>query len=424
MYRSPFAYSKQGFGRSVSSPSIQKQSQVGHKSPLTADRFVSGTKSPIRSRSPLREQSNAPMDFGRSKSPIRQSPMKSPLKSPSTPKRYPKPIAEDNTLDAPGVPQDDYPSKLIDISEDGFLAVALNNRVFVKKIESIDEERERIRRRKPEPDAFEVEIDEDNEETIDAVCWTKFGLVVSRNGTIELWDTLSNQIIETIIEDDSCVCTVMSAKGRKLATGWTNGIVRIINLENGGTLTSDNRMRQITSIAWNPDGTMLASGDSRGKVFVMSSNGSREYRLGAQINGITWSDDNSLFISDQSDDGVVRLIRISNSKERDGIRETFTGFPVSGLSWNEKWGLCVAHKGQNPNYWEFFSKELVKISQFSGHADDVIYVTSSPDCDTVVTIGKDETLRLWRITDPQSKPGLSPSVKRSPSPFGSSPYLR
>ena len=439
MYRSPFSYSKQNFGRSVSSPSIRKQGYVAHKSPLTSDRFVSGAnKSPFKS--PLRENMNGTNETIRSKSPSRahspmrspiRSPMKSPLKSPSTPNII-EPMATDVILDAPYVSPTDYPKKLVDISDENILAVAISKAVYLLRIESTEEEEARNRRREEPPEAIEVPLvqydqygDEvENDIPIDALCWTRVGLVISRDGRLDV--VYPRMDPKPLFEDpNGRSCLVMSNIGKRLATGWSDGTIRIFDTIKKEVWETCEHRHRITSIAWNTEGTQLASGDSRGNVVIISlSSENKRFSLHCPITGITWSDCNTFYVSALNNEGTVLRFRISNSPEPIApIAEVDTGAPVFGLNWNDKWGLCVAHKSDNPNNWEIYTKHFINIGRFSGHTRDIITIASSADQDTIVTISDDETLRLWKLR-PKAKPGISPSIRRSASPFGSSPFLR
>jgi WD40 repeat protein/tetratricopeptide (TPR) repeat protein len=92
--------------------------------------------------------------------------------------------------------------------------------------------------------------------------------LASREGTVQLWDVASGQILATLEGHSSAVGAVaFSPDGRTLASGSTDQTVRLWNVETRNELmqldSGSVELGQVRTLAFSPDGTQLLAGGDR-----------------------------------------------------------------------------------------------------------------------------------------------------------------
>ncbi len=156
------------------------------------------------------------------------------------------------------------------------------------------------------------------------------------------------------------------------------------------------------SLAWSPDGSVLASGHADGGIRL------RDVRTGWEIRHLTghaasvWSvafspDGQSL--ASAGDDKTVRLWSTASGQT---IRE-LTGHAAS--VWSVAFspdGQTLASAGDDKTVrlWSTASGQTIR--ELTGHAASVLSVAFSPDGQTLATAGDDKTVRLWSTASGQT----------------------
>ena len=92
----------------------------------------------------------------------------------------------------------------------------------------------------------------------------------SPDGTIRLWDVASGQLVRTLEGHTGWWVTsvAFSPDGRLLASGsWNSTIIRLWDVASGQLVrTLEGHTDEVTSVAFSPDGRLLASGSGDGTV--------------------------------------------------------------------------------------------------------------------------------------------------------------
>jgi len=381
MYRSPFSYSS----RASLDNQIYNNKSISNKSPCSRDRFVSpSNKSPLRS--PNRENIGSNCEFSSAKK----------SGTPTTPKSRKAPIVKDSVLDAPYV-LNDFPTKLIDFNDDGCLAVALGTSVYLWNNNE------------------EVVEMMSGTTVINSLCWMDEGLVISGSGHIELWDVQRQCAIQAFDDHDERAVG-MSSYGHRLATGGHDGVIRVTDSRSGNSTTFTGHRGEICALSWSMDGAYLASGGNDNQVYIWGSHVQKRVPHDSPIQSLAWGNSGILYTGESGESGQIQMIRM---KSDDEPKVVLSGSPLSGLCWMEEWGLIASHNGSS-SAWETWSPDLKKIGSYTGHASGILNLASCSQKSLVSTIGSDETLRIWQLSEPLTS--ASPRT-RSPSPFGN-PFIR
>ena len=322
----------------------------------------------------------------------------SPANTPGTPKSpirtFQKPQISSTLLDAVGL-NTTSPSQLIDFNQDGVLAVALGNTVYLWS-----ETMQSCQFRE-----FEVNIS--------ALAWTQSGLVLSGQGHVELYDAKTAEVIN-VFDDHVGDCTSISSSGYRLATGGVDGYVKIYDLR-AETITQGNvHHGGISKLNWSPDGLMLAAaGHFTNQISILASGIHKVQRkkisLKSPIGGMQWLGSNYLFVGEKDNNGSIHRFTIKNEGE-DGLY--LSGLPVHGLGWTDPYGLFVAH-GDTRGSWELLTPDFHQtIEVTDGHEAPILNMTVSQDQVHMATISLDESLHIWSL-----KPNVKSPSRTSNSPF-------
>ncbi len=159
--------------------------------------------------------------------------------------------------------------------------------------------------------------------------------------------------------------------------------------------------QEICGLKWSPDGQQLASGgnDNFVKIWNIKSNQAehtlRDHK--AAIKALEWSPhQHGLLLSG----GGTRdmCIKFWNTKKYKKINELQIGSQICGIQFSNHYNEFVCAHGFSDNaisIWNY--PQLQKIGQLQGHDARVLYMTMSPDGQTIATGAGDETLKFWKV---------------------------
>src|SRR5262249_9300604 len=132
-----------------------------------------------------------------------------------------------------------------------------------------------------------------------------------------------------------------------------------------------------TSIAFSPDGKLLAAGSANGRVRLWTVGG-RLVRVLDGHEGLIWSlafAPDGKTLATAGEDGTARLWELATGKERARL----AGHRGSGFAWS--WG-----------------KEPARSAFLTGYRGSVFAVAFSPDGSTLATGGIDGRVLLWNLS--------------------------
>ncbi|KAI6654936.1 hypothetical protein LOD99_2815 [Oopsacas minuta] len=311
-----------------------------------------------------------------------------------SPKRVTRKISKTpfKVLDAPEL-QDDYYLNLLDWSSSNMLAVGLGTSVYLwnaanSQVNKLHD--------------FQSEGD-----CVTSVGWAETGTslcVGTRTGIVSIWDVQTNQRVANYIRHIERVSslawkntTVCSGSRDKSICQWDTrassgeGPVRQLNFHT----------QEVCGLRWSADKMHLASGGNDNRLLIWNEHSFApvhkfvEHR--AAIKAIAWSPHQYglLATGGGTQDKTIRFWNVTTGQQLNHID---TGSQVCNLCWSLHSQEIVSTHGFSQNeilIWRYPS--LLQVAKLTGHANRVLYLSLSPDGQTIVTGAGDETLRFWNV---------------------------
>jgi len=167
----------------------------------------------------------------------------------------------------------------------------------------------------------------------------------------------------------------------------------------------------INDIAWSPNGIFLATGNADGRVDIWDTSQRDLIQVNpftgtpppketlttlwghsSAVNAVAWNNDGSLLAS-ASSDGSIRIWDI-NTHETIQIFENRSG--INSIDWDST-GAFLASGSEDAiiRIWNITTRELV--TELEGHQDAITDLDWHPDNTKIATSSKDNRVRVWDL---------------------------
>ncbi|MGB3533593.1 MAG: 4-Cys prefix domain-containing protein [Microcoleaceae cyanobacterium] len=186
--------------------------------------------------------------------------------------------------------------------------------------------------------------------------------------------------------------------GQTLATGKTNGIVEIVDLQTGRILqTFSGHTSTVAAMDISPDGRYLATGGSDKTIKIWDLWNSRLLRTiyghRGWVYDIAFSPDGQTLAS-VSQDQTLRLWDINTGQQLDQLRGQAR--EVQAIAFSPDSQLLVT--GSNEGYielWDWRTRQLVR--SIPAHSQAIWSIAISPDGQTLASGSWDHSVKLWDL---------------------------
>ncbi|EGW33594.1 uncharacterized protein SPAPADRAFT_50456 [Spathaspora passalidarum NRRL Y-27907] len=331
-------------------------------------------------------------------SPVRHDTQKillSPQKKPRTISKVPYRV-----LDAPEL-SDDFYLNLVDWGAQDILAVGLGDSVYLwdGSTQSVDR------------------LCNLNKDKVTSLNWIGSGThlaIGTLKGMVEIWDATKIKCIRTM-SGHSLRVSSLAWNEHILSSGSRDRSIlnRDVRIEDHYVNKFESHKQEVCGLKWNVEENKLASGGNDNNLFVWDGlNPTPLYHFTdhtAAVKAIAWSPHQRGILA--SGGGTAdKTIKIWNTLTGNLVNDVNTGSQVCNLIWSKNSNELVSTHGYSRNQiivWKYPSMQ--QIAQLTGHTYRVLYLSLSPDGETIVTGAGDETLRFWNVFE-KSRQEQSSSV--------------
>ncbi|QMS90383.1 hypothetical protein HUN01_23385 [Nostoc edaphicum CCNP1411] len=191
-----------------------------------------------------------------------------------------------------------------------------------------------------------------------------------------------------------------SPNGKLLATGDTNGEIRLYEVANSQQLlTCKGHTGWVWSVTFSPDGQVIASGSNDQTIKLWDTSTGQCLKTLEGHNGgvrsVIFSPGGQVLASG-SDDQTVKLWNISTGKCLKTLQEN--GCSVWSVAFNPKGDvLASGNDDYKVRLWDINSSSC--IHTLEGHTQRVYSVTFSPDGNTLASASHDQTVKVWDVSN-------------------------
>lgn len=302
-------------------------------------------------------------------------------------------------LDAPDL-ADDFYLNLVDWGSQDILAVGLGSSVYLWDGSS---------------GTVNHLCDLGTNDSICSLSWIESGTHIAigtNSGLVEIWDATTCK----------CTRTMTGHSMRASSLAWNKHILtsgsRDRTILHRDVREPAHYMQRLTShkqevcgLKWNVEEDKLASGGNDNKLFIWDRLIEKPLysftEHSAAVKAIAWSPHQRGILA--SGGGTAdRKIKMWNVLTGTRMQSFDTGSQVCNLAWSKNSNELVSTHGYSRNQiaiWDCsmknqpFSKSgsLKQVASLTGHTYRVLYLSMSPDGQTIVTGAGDETLRFWNV---------------------------
>jgi len=215
-------------------------------------------------------------------------------------------------------------------------------------------------------------------------------------------DALPPGVIHQFKHRYSVFTVAFSPDGKLLASGGDNNTVKIWDVTGGNEYDDFNgHHKEVMSVAFSPDGKFLASACLDGFVRiwdVSSRNRHKTFTHGGWVKAVAFSPDAKTLASGGGDrEGSVMLWDVKASQNRHIT--TFpghTGIVESVVFSPDGQFLASTSRDKTAKLWDVTGQQMLKA--FTRHSKVVHSAAFSSDGDILATSGRDYTIKLWKIS--------------------------
>lgn len=319
-----------------------------------------------------------------------------------SPTKKPRAIAKVpyRVLDAPDL-VDDFYLNLLDWGSQDVLGVGLGSSVYLWNASS---------------GSVDKLCDLGNHDRITSLSWIGAGThiaVGTNNGAVQIWDATTSKCTRTMTGHTSRASS-LSWNEHILSSGSRDRTIlhRDVRQPEHYMKVINYHKQEVCGLKWNVEENKLASGGNDNKLYVwdgLNESPLHKFEHNAAIKAISWSPHQRGILA-SGGGSSDRRIKIWNVLNGSKISDIDTGSQVCNLVWSINSVELVSTHGYSKNQimvWKY--PQMSQVASLTGHTYRVLYLSLSPDGQTVVTGSGDETLRFWNVfeknkheTGPQS----------------------
>ena len=240
----------------------------------------------------------------------------------------------------------------------------------------------------------QIELGNEVPKTVTISSDSKQAFVLGAN--IRVFDLNKRTLLRTIPVAAGANSMALSNDTKMIAIGTLNNKVQVIHAEDGSVFHTNRSNFGGWSVAFSPDGSLVAGGTTTGTLMWETATGTWHPLEGKQedlIKSLAFSPDGKLLAAGSN--GKIQLWDIQSG----AVKETTGGFTtLNSIDFSPDSKLLVV--GSEDNTARFFSVVngmLEEIRTLNSHTSPVFGVHFSPEGDRVVSGANEAVIRMWGL---------------------------
>ncbi|MGH9967539.1 MAG: PQQ-binding-like beta-propeller repeat protein [Pyrinomonadaceae bacterium] len=215
----------------------------------------------------------------------------------------------------------------------------------------------------------------------------------SEDQTIKLWDAATGQQLRSFA--DSYGAVAFSPDSKIIAGGSLDGKINLWNVVTGAQLRSLDVGNGVFSLAFSPDGKMIACGSELLIQLWDATTGKElsELQHFGQVNSVAFSPDGKVIVSGSADHTIKLWSAETGAQLRALIGDENV---VTSVAVSPDGKLIVSGGGNTVRLWDAASGKQLR--SFVGHTAMVRSVAFSPDGKMIASANNDHTIKLWDVS--------------------------
>lgn len=302
------------------------------------------------------------------------------------------PRAPFKVLDAPNL-CDDFYLNLVDWSSSNILGVGLGSSVYLWSATTL-----RINK------LYDLMFQEDS---VSSISWSEksnFIAIGTLRGDVQIWDVETCKLF-SILRGHSNRVGSLAWNNDLLCSGGRdkNLFLRDIRIPvHKFERKLVGHKQEICGLKWSPDKMTLASGGNDNRLLIWNINGNNTPMQMytdhiAAVKGLAWSPHQHGLLA--SGGGTAdKCIKFRNILTGQNSQSIDTGSQICNLAWSRHSNELLSTHGYSQNeisIWKY--PNMMQLAKLTGHASRVLYLSMSPDGESIVTGAGDESLRFWNV---------------------------
>jgi len=222
--------------------------------------------------------------------------------------------------------------------------------------------------------------------------------------SIKLWDLQTGWELKTLTKHDDVSCVTFSPDGRKLAVAswrgcpWCDDFITLWEVKSGD-VQKILAKHSGNTLFFSPDGRTLASGaDLIGTIKLWDVQSGRELQAltghSGDVLSVAFSPDGKILASGGKDTSVILWDALSGRELKTlrghSLDVNSVAFSPDGRS------LASASDDKTVRLWDVMSGQELQVLQ--GYSDEVLSIAFSPDGRTLASGSNDETIKTWDVS--------------------------